>query len=72
MLHDGDLTDGSLITIILQVQPYEVYKVGLQSYVSLSCEAPEFTANSDALGTLRALAVVSHQVRQRSSSASRC
>ena len=56
MLHYGDLTDSTnLIRIIQQVQPDEIYNLGAQSHVAVSFEAPEYTANSDALGTLRSL-----------------
>jgi GDPmannose 4,6-dehydratase len=55
-LHYGDLTDSTnLIRIIQQVQPDEIYNLGAQSHVAVSFEAPEYTANSDALGTLRIL-----------------
>ena len=58
-LHYGDLTDSSnLIRIIQQVQPDEIYNLGAQSHVAVSFEAPEYTANSDALGTLRILEAV--------------
>ena len=54
MLHYGDLTDSTnLIRIIQQVQPDEIYNLGAQSHVAVS--NPEYTANSDALGTLRIL-----------------
>ena len=59
MLHYGDLTDSTnLIRIIEQVQPDEIYNLGAQSHVAVSFEAPEYTANSDALGTLRILEAV--------------
>jgi GDPmannose 4,6-dehydratase len=59
VLHYGDLTDSSnLIRIIQQVQPDEIYNLGAQSHVAVSFEAPEYTANSDALGTLRILEAV--------------
>ena len=59
VLHYGDLTDSSnLIRIIQQVQPDEIYNLGAQSHVAVSLEAPEYTANSDALGTLRILEAV--------------
>ena len=59
MLHYGDLTDSTnLIRIIQQVQPDEIYNLGAQSHVAVSFEAPEYTANSDALGTLRILEAV--------------
>ncbi len=55
-LHHGDLTDSSsLIRIIQQVQPDEIYNLAAQSHVAVSFEEPEYTANSDALGTLRVL-----------------
>ena len=58
-LHYGDLTDGSsLQRIIEQVQPNEIYNLGAQSHVAVSFEAPEYTANVDALGTLRLLEAV--------------
>ena len=50
VLYYGDLTDSTnLIRIIQQVQPDEIYKLGAQSHVEVSFEAPEYTANSDAL-----------------------
>ncbi len=59
VLHYGDLTDSSnLIRIIQQVKPDEIYNLGAQSHVVVSFESPEYTANSDALGTLRVLEAV--------------
>ena len=59
VLHYGDLTDSSnLIRIIQQVQPDEIYNLGAQSHVAVSFESPEYTANSDALGTLWVLEAV--------------
>ncbi len=59
MLHYGDLTDSTnLIRIIQTVQPDEIYNLGAQSHVAVSFESPEYTANSDALGTLRILEAV--------------
>ena len=59
ILHYGDLTDSSnLIRIIQQVRPHEIYNLGAQSHVAVSFESPEYTANSDALGTLRILEAV--------------
>jgi GDPmannose 4,6-dehydratase len=59
VLHYGDLTDSTnLIRIIQQVQPDEIYNLGAQSHVAVSFEAPEYTANSDGLGTLRILEAV--------------
>ncbi len=59
ILHYGDLTDSTnLIRIIQQVQPDEIYNLGAQSHVAVSFETPEYTANSDALGTLRILEAI--------------
>lgn len=59
VLHYGDLTDSSnLIRIVESVQPDEIYNLGAQSHVAVSFEEPEYTANSDALGTLRILEAV--------------
>ena len=56
VLHHGDLTDSSsLIRIIQEVQPDEIYNLAAQSHVAVSFEVPEYTANSDALGALRIL-----------------
>lgn len=58
-LHHGDLTDSSsLIRIIQQVQPDEIYNLAAQSHVAVSFEEPEYTANSDALGALRVLEAI--------------
>ena len=58
-LHHGDLTDSSsLIRIIQQVQPDEIYNLAAQSHVAVSFEEPEYTANSDALGSLRILEAI--------------
>ncbi|OAN55102.1 GDP-mannose 4,6-dehydratase [Magnetospirillum moscoviense] len=58
-LHYGDLTDAtSLIRIIQETQPTEIYNLAAQSHVQVSFESPEYTANSDALGTLRLLEAV--------------
>jgi len=58
-LHHGDLTDSSsLIRIIQEVQPDEVYNLAAQSHVAVSFEEPEYTANSDALGALRILEAI--------------
>lgn len=55
-LHHGDLTDGSsLQNIIKKIEPDEIYNLAAQSHVAVSFEQPEYTANSDALGTLRIL-----------------
>ena len=56
ILHYGDLTDSTnLIRIIQEVQPDEIYNLAAQSHVQVSFETPEYTANSDAIGTLRIL-----------------
>jgi GDPmannose 4,6-dehydratase len=58
-LHYGDLTDtSSLINILEKVQPDELYNLAAQSHVAVSFEEPEYTANSDALGTLRLLEAI--------------
>jgi GDPmannose 4,6-dehydratase len=58
-LHYGDLTDATnLIRIIQEVQPDEIYNLAAQSHVMVSFETPEYTANSDALGTLRLLEAI--------------
>ena len=58
-LHYGDLTDSTnLIRILQEVQPDEIYNLGAQSHVKVSFEVPEYTANSDALGTLRLLEAI--------------
>ena len=58
-LHYGDLTDATnLIRVIQEVQPDELYNLGAQSHVMVSFETPEYTANSDALGTLRLLEAI--------------
>ena len=58
-LHYGDLTDSTnLIRIIQEVQPDEIYNLGAQSHVQVSFETPEYTANSDAVGTLRILEAI--------------
>ena len=59
ILHYGDLTDSTnLIRIVQQVKPDEIYNLGAQSHVAVSFETPEYTANSDALGTLRLLEAI--------------
>ena len=59
VLHYGDLTDSSNLTRIIQeVQPDEVYNLGAQSHVAVSFESPEYTADVDALGTLRLLEAI--------------
>ncbi len=59
MLHYGDFTDSTnLIRIIEQLQPDEIHNLGALSHMAVSFEALEYTANSDALGTLRILEAV--------------
>src|SRR6476620_1808324 len=58
-LHYGDMTDSSsLLRIIQEVQPDEIYNLAAQSHVAVSFEEPEYTANSDALGPLRVLEAI--------------
>jgi GDPmannose 4,6-dehydratase len=59
ILHYGDMTDASsLVHIVQQVQPDEIYNLAAQSHVKVSFEEPEYTANSDALGPLRLLEAI--------------
>jgi GDPmannose 4,6-dehydratase len=59
ILHYGDLTDATnLIRIVQEVRPQEIYNLAAQSHVAVSFETPEYTANSDALGTLRLLEAI--------------
>ena len=59
ILHYGDLTDSTnLIKIIQAIRPDEIYNLGAQSHVAVSFESPEYTANSDAIGTLRLLEAI--------------
>lgn len=59
LLHYGDLTDATnLIRLVQEVQPDEIYNLAAQSHVQVSFETPEYTANSDALGTLRLLEAI--------------
>jgi len=59
VLHYGDLSDSSNLTrIIQQVRPDELYNLGAQSHVAVSFEAPEYTADVDALGALRLLEAI--------------
>ena len=59
ILHHGDLTDStSLIRVIQEVKPDEIYNLAAQSHVAVSFEEPEYTANSDALGALRILEAI--------------
>ncbi len=58
-MHYGDLTDATnLIRIVQEVQPDEIYNLAAQSHVQVSFETPEYTANSDAIGTLRLLEAI--------------
>jgi GDPmannose 4,6-dehydratase len=57
-LHHGDMTDSSsLLSVVAETQPDEIYNLAAQSQVAVSFEAPEYTANSDATGVLRLLEV---------------
>lgn len=59
VLHYGDLTDSTnLIRIVQQVRPTEIYNLAAQSHVAVSFETPEYTANADAIGTLRLLEAI--------------
>ena len=59
ILHYGDLTDATnLIRIVQEVQPHEIYNLAAQSHVAVSFETAEYTANADALGTLRLLEAI--------------
>jgi GDPmannose 4,6-dehydratase len=59
VLHYGDLTDSTnLIRIIQESQPDEIYNLAAQSHVAVSFETPEYTANADAVGTLRLLEAI--------------
>lgn len=59
LLHHGDLTDSTnLVRLIQQIRPDEVYNLAAQSHVAVSFEVPEYTANADALGTLRVLEAI--------------
>lgn len=59
ILHYGDLTDSTnLIRIVQEVQPDEIYNLAAQSHVAVSFETPEYTANADAIGTLRLLEAI--------------
>lgn len=58
-LHHGDMTDATnLIRLVQQVRPTEIYNLAAQSHVQVSFETPEYTANADALGTLRLLEAI--------------
>src|SRR3954453_22960877 len=58
-LHYGDLTDATnLIRLVQETQPDEIYNLAAQSHVQVSFETPEYTANADALGTLRLLEAI--------------
>lgn len=59
VLHYGDLTDSSnIFNLISKIRPDEIYNLGAQSHVAVSFESPEYTANADALGTLRILEAI--------------
>jgi GDPmannose 4,6-dehydratase len=66
-LHYGDMTDSSNLTrLILEAEPTEIYNLAAQSHVKVSFETPEYTANSDAIGTLRLLEIIRILKRQSS------
>lgn len=75
-MHYGDLTDATnLIRIIQEVRPTEIYNLAAQSHVQVSFETPEYTANADALGTLRlleAIRILSVRAEWRRSSCPPC
>jgi GDPmannose 4,6-dehydratase len=59
ILHYGDLNDSlNIVRIVQQVQPDEIYNLGAQSHVAVSFECPEYTASTDAIGTLRMLEAI--------------
>ena len=59
ILHYGDITDSLNVTrLVKQIQPDEIYNLAAQSHVAVSFESPEYTANADALGTLRILEAI--------------
>jgi GDPmannose 4,6-dehydratase len=65
-LHHGDLTDSTnLIRLVQETQPAEIYNLAAQSHVQVSFETPEYTANADALGTLRLLEAIRILKRER-------
>jgi len=58
-LHYGDLTDATnLVRLVKEIEPDEIYNLAAQSHVAVSFESPEYTANADALGTLRLLEAI--------------
>ena len=58
-LHYGDMTDGvSLVNLVLEIQPHEVYNLAAQSHVRVSFEMPEYTASADGIGTVRLLEAI--------------
>src|SRR5208282_3161213 len=65
-LHHGDMTDSTnLIRLVQEIQPAEIYNLAAQSHVAVSFEAPEYTANADALGALRLLEAIRILLRER-------
>ncbi len=65
-LHHGDITDSiSVSSIIKKVQPHEIYNLAAQSHVAVSFEVPEYTANADAIGTLRILEAIKFHGMQK-------
>ena len=64
-LHYGDITDSlSVSRVIKKTKPHEIYNLAAQSHVAVSFEEPEYTANSDALGTLRLLEIINSSKRK--------
>ena len=58
-LHYGDITDSTVVSkLIKEISPHEIYNLAAQSHVAVSFEVPEYTANADALGTLRILEAI--------------
>ena len=73
VLHYGDMTDSSsLVRIIQQCQPDEIYNLAAQSHVAVSFEEPEYTANSDALGALRVLEAIRILKLEKKTRCKRC
>ena len=67
ILHYGDITDSTSVSkIIRMIKPHEIYNLAAQSHVAVSFEVPEYTANADALGTLRILeAIKFHKLEKK-------
>ena len=67
ILHYGDVTDSTSVSeIVNKIKPHEIYNLAAQSHVAVSFEVPEYTANADALGTLRILeAIKFHNLKKK-------